>query len=268
MTLEIITRTPPQGTATRPTPLLCVHGILHGAWAYDEYFLPHLAQRGYVASAVSLRGHGGSPLQGSLRWVTIGQYVQDVATVAAQLKEQYGTRPVIIGHSMGGLITQKYLEQHQAPAGVLLTSVPTHGAVLATLRALRKDPLRLMALVATFDFRRYFAHAPNARWAMFSPDMPEEEFQRHFERMGNESFTAFLGMLLFSLPRPSRVKTPLLVLGAESDAFFSPGEIIRTAKAYNAEYRIFPGLAHDVMLEANWQQVADYMVDWLQARGL
>jgi pimeloyl-ACP methyl ester carboxylesterase len=41
--------------------------------------------------------------------------------------ERLPTPPVVIGHSMGGFVVQKYLETHQAPAGVLLASIPPRG---------------------------------------------------------------------------------------------------------------------------------------------
>ena len=58
MKLETITRVPK--TQTHKTPLLFVHGMWHGAWCWDEFFLPYFADAGYHATALSLRGHAGS----------------------------------------------------------------------------------------------------------------------------------------------------------------------------------------------------------------
>ena len=44
MKLEVITREPE--TDARPTPVLFVHGMFHGAWCWDEHFLPYFAQHG------------------------------------------------------------------------------------------------------------------------------------------------------------------------------------------------------------------------------
>jgi pimeloyl-ACP methyl ester carboxylesterase len=111
--LEVIDK----GTCSQahPVPLLFVHGAWHAAWCWDEHFLDFFAEKGYRALAVSLRGHGNSPTLKPLRSCSIAQYVDDVASVAGSLP----TRPVVIGHSMGGCVVQKYLESHQAPAGVL-----------------------------------------------------------------------------------------------------------------------------------------------------
>ncbi len=58
-------------------------------------------------------------------------------------------------------------------------------------------------------------------------------------------------------------RPPLLVLGGENDIVVPPNEIKKTARAYNADYKIFANTAHDLMLERNWQQVADFIIDWL-----
>jgi pimeloyl-ACP methyl ester carboxylesterase len=116
--LEVVERF--SKVATQPTPLLFVHGMFVGAWCWDEFFLPFFSENGYRAVALSLRGHAGSEGQPGIGWYSIDDYVKDVEQVASQLR----TPPVIIGCSMGGFITQKYLETHDAPAAVLLVSAP------------------------------------------------------------------------------------------------------------------------------------------------
>jgi len=83
MQLEIITQEPP--AKPHPTPILFVHGAWHGAWCWAEHFLPHFAERGYSAHALSLRGHGASAGRAQLRRTRIADYVADVAQVAGQL---------------------------------------------------------------------------------------------------------------------------------------------------------------------------------------
>ena len=116
MKLEIISKYP-SGSAY-PTPLLFIHGTLHGAWCWDVHFLDYFAQHGYAAHAVNLRGHGNSEGREKLRWTRIADYVEDVTNAVGQLP----SLPILIGHSMGGFIIQKYLEDHDAPGAVLLSS--------------------------------------------------------------------------------------------------------------------------------------------------
>jgi pimeloyl-ACP methyl ester carboxylesterase len=136
MNLEVITRQP--ASVSRSTPILFVHGAWHGAWCWDEHFLPYFAQHGYAVHAPSLRGHGQSAGGDRIKFHRIADYVADVARVAASLP----TPPIIIGHSMGGLVVQKYLETHSPPAAVLLASVPPAGVLATTLRiATRRPPV-------------------------------------------------------------------------------------------------------------------------------
>jgi pimeloyl-ACP methyl ester carboxylesterase len=82
---------------------------------------------GYAAYAVSLSGHGGSPGRKQLDSFSILDYARDVASVVAALPAP----PVLIGHSMGGFVVQKYLEEYQAPGAVLMCAVPPQGLMAA-----------------------------------------------------------------------------------------------------------------------------------------
>jgi pimeloyl-ACP methyl ester carboxylesterase len=102
-------------TESHPVPLLFVHGGCLAAWCWDDHFLDFFADNGYRAIALNLRGHGGSPVSKPLNKCTLADYVDDVRSVAATLP----ATPVLIGHSMGGFIVQKYLETGTTPAAVL-----------------------------------------------------------------------------------------------------------------------------------------------------
>ena len=76
MNLEVIHH-PAQGQA-HLTPLLFIHGKWHGAWCWQEHFLPYFAGKGYECAALSLRGHGNSEGRERIGWHTIADYVADV----------------------------------------------------------------------------------------------------------------------------------------------------------------------------------------------
>jgi pimeloyl-ACP methyl ester carboxylesterase len=262
MNLEIITRKPKTGA--RPTPLLFVHGAWHGAWCWDEYFLPYFANKGYLARALSLRGHGKSEGRERLRWTSARGYVADVAQVAGD----FAHPPVVIGHSMGGFVVQKYLETHDAPAGVLLASIPPHGYLPAMIRAGIKHPLALLKSTMTANPYHLVGTQKLAHDALFSTDMSDEKVAKYFKNIQQESFTAVFDVNLLYLPRPKQVKTPMLVLGAANDKVFTVREVEATGRAYNTQAEIFPHTAHDMMLEVNWRAVADQMIAWLQERNI
>jgi pimeloyl-ACP methyl ester carboxylesterase len=75
-------------TESHPLPLLFVHGGWHAAWCWDDNFLDFFAARG------------------SLNAYSVDDYVDDVRTAASR----FDTPPVVVGHSMGGYVVQKYLE--------------------------------------------------------------------------------------------------------------------------------------------------------------
>jgi alpha-beta hydrolase superfamily lysophospholipase len=251
-----------KGTA-RETPVLFVHGMWHGAWCWQEHFMPHFAGKGYDVYALSLRGHAGSEGHERLRWHSIADYVQDVEWAVAQI----GRPPVIVGHSMGGFITQKYLETHQTPAAVLLTTGPYFGLWPSTWMVFRRHPLTVMRVVLTMRLYPIVETPELAQEALFSKDIPGEILGKYHKRLQNEAFRAYLDQLGLNLVRPGRVRTPLLVIGAQDDTVISLKAIHKTARAYGTEALVIPGIAHDAMLEQKWQVAADHILNWLGERG-
>lgn len=69
-------------------------------------------------------------------------------------------------------------------------------------------------------------------------------------------------MMAFDLPRPERVDTPVLVIGASDDRLITPGEVQATARAYNTQATFFSDMGHAMMLDVGWQAVADSILDW------
>jgi pimeloyl-ACP methyl ester carboxylesterase len=245
-------------------PIVLVHGAWHAAWCWEEHFKGYLEEHGYTVVTPDLRNHGSHRGRSSLRWCRIADYVDDIAAEIRGLPAP----PILVGHSMGGLVVQKYLETNPAQAAVLLASVPVSGALGATLRTARRIPSQLAK--ANLQLRLYplIETEHLAREAFFSSDIEASRLARYFSLMQDESYLAFLDMVVLNLPRPKRVKTPMLVLGAERDAIFSPHEVQATAAAYGQQATIFPDMAHDMMLEPGWQLVADQMIVWLRDQGL
>jgi pimeloyl-ACP methyl ester carboxylesterase len=262
MQLETVTREPTGNP--RPTPVLFIHGAFHGAWCWTENFLPYFAEHGYTSHALSLRGHGDSEGRERLRRTRIADYVADVEQVVGELPQT----PILVGHSMGGLIVQKYLEKHPAPAGVLLAPSPVRGMWKTTARIALRHPLAFLKANVTLSLYPIIGTPSLAGEAFFSPEMPTERRDNYFGRMQDESYLAFLDMLALNLPSPKKVDVPLLVLGAERDFMFSRSEVEATARAYKTRAEFFPNMAHDMMLEAGWQSVADRILRWLGDRGL
>ncbi len=265
MILELLSHRPI--TAKNAPPLLFIHGAWHGAWCWDEFFLPYFAQHGYHAHALSLRGHADSPKTKRMFLNGIWDYVADVRQIADQLHSEYGAYPVLIGHSMGGYIVQKYLEKYPARGAVLLASIPSVGTLPFTLRFMVRYPQ--IALQVPFRLNTYpiVADVTRSHRLFFSDDMPREQVEKYHAKINNESVRILFDGGLFQTPKPKRVKAkgvPMLVVAAENDRIFSLREEKATAKAYDAELVVIPNTAHDMMLEKTWRQSADAIISWLE----
>lgn len=259
MKLEVISRQPKR--ARFETPILFIHGTGHAAWCWDENFLPYFAEQGFNSHAISLRGHGTSEGREKLKWASISDYVTDVFQVASTLSAM----PVVIGHSLGGLVALKFLEKYNAPAGILLAPSPSEGMFLSGMKLQVQNPLLFTKIAIKQDFAVMFSTPELAKKFLFSKDADDEKIADYAARFGSESYRAALEMI-FNLPKPQKIKTHLLVLGAENDALIPPRKIEKTARVFNADCKIFPKMGHDMMLERDWQKVADFMIEWLRKK--
>lgn len=251
MALEVIDKG--ACSAEHPVPLLFVHGATHAAWCWDDHFLGYFADLGYHAVALSLRGHGGSNSK-PVGKCSIAEFVADVHAVATGLPRV----PVVIGHSMGGFVVQKYLETYLAPAAVLIASVPPRGIRNALVRS---AVLRMRM--------RPFVMAEYLREMFFHPDTSDEVVASGLARLSTETPSrAMLDMVGWNLPKTRSVHTPLLVLGGGDDRSVTRSEVYATARAYGTLAEIMLGMGHDMMLEPRWEAVAGHIDGWLSERGL
>lgn len=260
MKLELISRR--SDDKTHAPPLLFVHGAWHAAWCWQEHFIPYFAARGWDCYALSLRGHGSS--EGHLRWASVADYAADID----QIVQQIGKRPVMVGHSMGGYVVQKYLETHTLPAAVLMASIPSRGTLALLLRLIRDHPLAVLEMLLTIDLYPLVGTPGRAHDLLFSPLMSRRKVEIYFRKLQSESVRILLDSAFFDLPQPRRRQTPLMVLGSADDAVFTVDELKATASDYRTQPVIFNNIGHDMMLDPRWREVADCMNSWLKAQRL
>ena len=116
--------------------ILLVHGAWHGPWCWIA-FARRLEDLGHKVQAVQLRSH--DQRTGRI-WHRVHHYVEDLGRAVAGSPAP----PVLVGHSLGGLVVQKYLENNFAPGAVLMASIPTGGTIRAVLRLLQRHPIVLL----------------------------------------------------------------------------------------------------------------------------
>lgn len=243
-------------------PLLFVHGAYAGAWCWDEYFLPYFADRGFDCHALSLRGHGASAGRELLDFASLDDYVADVERVAGDLDEP----PLLIGHSMGGVVAQRYAASGSVAGLVLIASVPPGGLWASTMALWWRDPGLLAELALVQSGQPRLASFDRLRAALFAPDMSAEKARRYLVRMQSESSRALFDLsAMHWYAQPVTLGIPSLVIGGACDALFGPDAVQATARWYGTQAVILPALGHTLMLDEGWQEAAHHILRWIAA---
>jgi non-heme chloroperoxidase len=192
---------------------------------------------------------------------SLADYVADVTRVVEGLERP----PILVGHSMGGMVVQKYLERNTVPGAVLMASVPPGGLALPTLQLMLGDPWLMTQISFMQSWNPAVLDFQAAKRAIFSNDLPDALLLKYAQHFQAESHRAIWDMTVADLPRRWRMSIPpLLVVGAENDVLFPPAMVRATALAYGVEAEIYPNMAHAMMLERRWQRVANRLIEWLE----
>lgn len=258
-TIEHIIKQPQK--RAHETPLLFQHGAWHGAWCWDLW-MDYFASLGYEVHAISLPGHGKSSMnKAHINFYTLKDYVDALAGEV----EKISPKPVVIGHSMGGAILQRYLETHQLPGAVLLASLPSAGMSPMTLRNIRRHPLPSLKSIFTMNMYESVKTPELARELFLNPET-EIDVAAFQKQLVGESFGA--QRLMFPFTKVNAEKSPVLVIAAEKDAFFTLEEEKKTAEKYGAKFVIIKGQSHNLMMESAWKETADVVAGWLRELNL
>jgi len=263
--LEILRALPPEGVTPRPVPLVFLHGAFAGAWCWAEHFLPWFASQGYACYAPSFRGHAGSAGHDKLHSFGIEDYAKDVASVVEDLPSP----PVLIGHSMGGFVGMRYLEETPARGLVLLASVPPIGLSAPALSLAMWNPSLLSEIALLQQVDPKWSSLDVMRGALFSAEDDPEVLARHFDQMDGESRRATLDMHGGMRLRPDgwKDKLPILVLGASNDTLIRKAFVRSTARRLGRRAEFFEETGHGMMLDRSWPKVAVRVAEWLRAQG-
>lgn len=259
----VVTNGVSQPLVEQTLTVVLLHGVCFGAWYWETNFQPWFAEKGYNVISVSYRNHGKSEKKGSLKWRTINEYVEDVHSVISKIKGEV----YIIGHSMGGFITQHYLQKYSSiniKKAVLLCTVPASGIGSATLQVIKTYPLSFLKALFTFSFVPVFNSKPKAKKFMFAPNVSDELIDAAVPRMQDESFRAYLDMMFLNLPAAKQCSIPLLMIGGNDDFLVRPSSLKKCCKKLNVELVMMPG-GHNINMEKGWEKVAERIEDFFSA---
>lgn len=240
--------------------LLFVHGAYTDSSYWGIHFIPFFRRHGFDCYAVDLSGHGASAGRERLDEFGLDDYADDIAHAVGVID-----RPLtLIGHSMGALAVQRYLERAPAEGAVFLAPVPLTGTTASAARLAIRHPDYFRALTETVS--GVFSEANNALLAKiyFAPDATADEVQAFLPTVMPESERAVVEMALLAVRPPARRhKVPTLVIGGEDDAIFPPSGLFFTSLAWQAKEIRVPGAGHMLPIDRNWQTVATHMLDWM-----
>ena len=249
--LEIVSRLPSK--PRRAPPILFVHGAWHGAWCWEDNFLDYFADRGFACYALNLRGHGASRGARDVRFCRVRHFVDDLKEAV----DEIGVSPILVGHSLGGFVVQKYLEQHPAELGVLAGSIPPYGGLRMIKRVIRAQPLAALQSNLTFSLRPYFSTDERVRKALFGAETSEEIVRACANRLQDDTIIGLMDYLLFNLVDTSRISTRMLVFGASDDQLIDEHDVVETGRVYGQDATIISGVGHDLMLDDLWERAAE-----------
>ncbi|WP_339250757.1 alpha/beta hydrolase family protein [Paenibacillus sp. FSL P2-0136] len=101
-------------------PLLFVHGAYTGSWMWSKY-LPHFIREGWTCYVMNLRSHYRSRVL-DMTQITFEDYLEDIHEIVQLIQAECGAAPVLIGFSMGGILSQKVAETARLAGLVLMDS--------------------------------------------------------------------------------------------------------------------------------------------------
>jgi pimeloyl-ACP methyl ester carboxylesterase len=245
---------------SRKPPLLLVHGALTGSWLWTEV-AAYLAERGWEAHALNLRGHFTSDVA-DLSDTTMRDYADDIGVALRQI----GRPAVLIGWGIGALAALMHAERHPVLGLVLLAPSPPADALPR-----RPDEHELRAVPPVYDAAWWGWTGSRDELRERMPDMEDDEIERMSELLAGarESGPARRERMRGVPIDASRfVDLPSLVIGAGLDDVIHPTEARRTADLLGASYEYFPSASHFglVMGSRSWPEVAQSVLGWLEER--
>jgi pimeloyl-ACP methyl ester carboxylesterase len=241
---------------SRRPPILFVPGAFSGAWIWRGNFLEHFHQAGHDVAAMSFAGHGrrGWPLwRRGLR-----DFDDDLVTAISQ----FDTPPILIAHSLGGLIAQRVARRVSVTALALLSPVPIDGLARSVLSLARKSPVSVLKL-ASLAFEPRVSRLAAAPMGIYSAAVPEKARSAFTGRLQAESPVVLVQSLLHRPDTEGAPSCPIHFWGAEGDHIVPAREVERSARAMHAAFRIFPGMSHTFQAEPNWRELANDVLSWV-----
>ncbi|MFP4416863.1 MAG: alpha/beta hydrolase [Chitinispirillaceae bacterium] len=249
------------------TTLFFIHGMFVTPICWE--LLAHaMGDIGYRIVRPTLRFHQLEPGQEPdprLGTTSILDYADDLEKLILKMSR----KPVVIGHSMGGLLAQILAARGLAQAAVFIAPAPPRGIFPVSASAMKAFG---SAMRVPFFWRKpiklSFQEASSA--VLFK--IPKEERHYFYRFMTYESGRVLFEIALWPLDRKKatlvdekNITCPTLLLGAGKDKLIAPRVTRQIATHYkHAEFHMFADMTHYMIGEPGWEKVARYLFHWLR----
>jgi non-heme chloroperoxidase len=245
--------------------------MIHGMWgtgSYWENFKGFFESKGYRCVVPVLRFHDMDPSGGPdprLGTTSLLDYADDLERL---IRELDGV-PILMGHSMGGLLAQILGSRGLAKALVLLTPASPYG-ILALKPSVIKSFWSGLSRWGFWrkPFRQTFAEAEYSMLHRMPPGSRKDIYNQFVYESGRAA--SEIGFWIFDSKKAARVDEskvtcPVLIIGGEEDRITPISVTRKVAEKYKevSTYKEFSGHAHWVIGEPGWDNIAEYIEEWL-----
>ncbi len=242
--------------------IVFVHGMFQNPKSWEGW-IARFAASGHECIAPAWPLHAGepadlraspSPMLGKLRLKEV------ISAIETAVGDEH---PVIIGHSVGGLIAQILMNRGRVSAAVAINSVAPNRMIDLDLSFFKNAAIIANPLKGD---EPVFIDAQTFHGA-FANTLDKEQAAAEFARTAtHDSRNVFRdcmtsdGHVDFATPHG-----PLLLIGGEKDEIIPAHLCQKNAKAYDdpASFREFAGRSHYICNERGWEEVADAVLQWL-----
>jgi alpha-beta hydrolase superfamily lysophospholipase/glutathione S-transferase len=246
--------------------IVLVHGAAEHSGRYQR-FAEHFVQSGYGTAALDHIGHGRSAGQrGHVR--NFSEYVGTLDRFVNMLVEEFPRVPrVLLGHSMGGLISTCYLIQNQEAFDACVLSGP---AIKTDL----EPPLWQRLLIRFFSLvaPRMGVLQLDASGVSRDP----LEVQQYLDdplvyggKLSARKVAQLFAAMNWVQEQAEDIRLPILLMHGEADTLTSPAGsryLHDNVSSEDKTLKIYPGLYHEIFNEPERMQVFDDLREWLDQR--
>jgi pimeloyl-ACP methyl ester carboxylesterase len=271
LTTLIIQQTQGQDMDTKITgkTIVFIHGLFMNPSSWDNWIKFYEA-KGYKCYAPSYAYHEGKPSElrtnfnSKLGKLTFGQVIDSLSLFIDKLPE----KPILIGHSMGGLAVQKLIEMNKGVAGICIDAAPPKGifsfkwsflkANLPTINPFKGNSVCLPSV-------KWFHYAFCNTMTMGQTEIEYNKFVVPESRNIPRSSTKNDGKIDFKKPH-----NPLLFIAGEKDNIIPSSLNKKNFEAYKdkdskIDFREFAGRSHYICGQQNWEEVATFINEWISS---